>query len=420
MDDLIYFLIELLRDRSVELDDKTGGNARALVAQQTVLYDELRSLFQDVPFQIGSTSGSAGISDLADAVLRECRELMDSNPATFVQSEGKSIVSGRLPILRDDDMQQLRSFVKVALARRSPEQAKQFGIIAAAALIVESNDSTKSPIINSQELSGRDGLPMIVQIAVYNAHKTERAKEPERTAAVSNEIAALTASLQNYRAEFEKERADQRVQLDVLSAAGVGIDEKSQQAIAALSGFQSDLLNHENAIREEWKLDRARLNWNTRYLEARRGFQVSCVILFVFLIVTTAVAYFFGPAIVASVNHFDVALFVSGGSVGTAIAHQFSRLVVFSVPILVYLWMLKAVMRYFVRSMLLMDDARQRETMLDTYFLLTEKGRADERDRPLILWALFRQTPGHGPDGIEPPDFTEVINAGFNRAKLQG
>ncbi|WP_181181392.1 hypothetical protein, partial [Mesorhizobium sp. B1-1-5] len=82
-----------------------------------------------------------------------------------------------------------------------------------------------------------------------------------------------------------------------------------------------------------------------------------------------------------------------------------------------YLWVLKAVMRFFMRSMLLMDDARQRETMLDTYILLTEKGKADERDRPLILWALFRQTPGHGPDGIEPPDFTEVINAGFNRGK---
>lgn len=319
-------------------------------------------------------------------------------------------------------MQQLRSFIKVSIAGRSAEQAKQFGIVAAAALIVESNDSIKGPLIDSQELIGRDGLSLIIQIGIYNAHKIEQAKEPERAASVSNEIAALTASLQNYRAEFEKERADQRGQLDVLSAAGVDIDEKSQQAVAALAGFQNDLLNHENAIREEWKLDRARLNWNTRYLEARRGFQIGCVILFAFLAVTMAVAYLFGPAIVASVNHFDVALFLSGGSVGTAIAHQFSRLVIFSVPILVYLWMLKAVMRYFMRSMLLMDDARQRETMLDTYFLLTEKGRADERDRPLILWALFRQTPGHGPDGIEPPDFTEVINAGFNRAKapLQG
>lgn len=98
-------------------------------------------------------------------------------------------------------------------------------------------------------------------------------------------------------------------------------------------------------------------------------------------------------------------------------AGQFGRLIVFTVPALVFLWMIRAVMRFFIRSLLLMDDARQRQTMLETYFLLTERGRADEKDRPMILWALFRQTRGHGPDGIEPPDFTEVIKAGLERSK---
>ncbi|MFC6448415.1 hypothetical protein, partial [Shinella zoogloeoides] len=104
-----------------------------------------------------------------------------------------------------------------------------------------------------------------------------------------------------------------------------------------------------------------------------------------------------------------------GDSVAVALTHQFGRLIVFSVPVFVYLWTMRAVMRFFMRSMLLMDDARQRQTMLETYFMLTGSGRADERDRPLILWALFRQTPGHGSDGVEPPDFTEVINAGMKR-----
>ncbi len=34
----------------------------------------------------------------------------------------------------------------------------------------------------------------------------------------------------------------------------------------------------------------------------------------------------------------------------------------------------------------------------------------------MLLWAIFRQVPGHGPDGIDPPDFTEVINAGMKKS----
>ncbi len=53
---------------------------------------------------------------------------------------------------------------------------------------------------------------------------------------------------------------------------------------------------------------------------------------------------------------------------------------------------------------------------MESYTLLLRDGMDDERALPMLLWAIFRQVPGHGPDGIDPPDFTEVINAGMKKS----
>ncbi|AZO75340.1 MULTISPECIES: DUF6161 domain-containing protein [unclassified Mesorhizobium] len=319
--------------------------------------------------------------------------------------------------MKDEVVQRLQEFVRNPLANRSQDDAQQLGYLAVAALLAESTGKTRTQLLTEVQGEPVELAKILFQVATYSSARRSIDDRTSAEQAASGELANIAGAIANYRAEFEKERLEQRGALDALAAAGNEIDQKVAAASEGLDAFKESLLNREAAIREEWKLDRARLNWNDRFTEARTGFRTACVLLAAYLLVTCVIAYSFGPAAVASVNHFDLGLFVSGGSVGTAIAHQLSRLVVFSVPIFVYLWLLKTVIRYFMRSLLLMDDARQRETMLDTYLLLTEKGRADERDRPLILWALFRQTPGHGPDGIEPPDFTEVINAGLNRGK---
>jgi hypothetical protein len=52
---------------------------------------------------------------------------------------------------------------------------------------------------------------------------------------------------------------------------------------------------------------------------------------------------------------------------------------------------------------------------MESYTLLLRDGMEDQRALPMLLWAIFRQVPGHGSDGIDPPDFTEVINAGMKK-----
>ena len=102
------------------------------------------------------------------------------------------------------------------------------------------------------------------------------------------------------------------------------------------------------------------------------------------------------------------------GAVAMAVS-VISRLVVIAVPLALYFWLIRLVGRFNMRSMLLMDDARQRATMLETYYKMIERSAATVKDRALVLQALMRPAPGHGPDTVEPPNFTEVIDKAMDK-----
>jgi hypothetical protein len=416
MNDLTDLLISLFKSREAVTTD--GGDARALVALQSGLYNQIAKAFEDVPYASKKGNGVVGRSPLAATVFDNATAIIGSNPPQITEDSGRHIVTGMLPILFDSEVQRIRSFVRdTKISGRTLEEAKLYALMAAGALLAEAVGATKSPLLRGEELTHVDSTALLAQLAAYSARKATLQNRTEIVSDYEERIAHIIAGLDNYRAEFEKERLDQRHQLDVLNASAIEIDNRSNKALDAIVQFESKLAGTTKSISERWKLNQARLNWNRRYREARTGFMISIVILAGFLCSTIVTAIFFAPAIISSINDLDMLPLEGGDSASIALAHQISRIIVFTVPFIVYFWMIKASMRFFMRSMLLMDDARQRETMLDTYFLLTEEGKADEQDRPLILWALFRQTPGHGPDGIEPPDFTQVINAGLMRSK---
>lgn len=92
------------------------------------------------------------------------------------------------------------------------------------------------------------------------------------------------------------------------------------------------------------------------------------------------------------------------------------RLVIVTVPIFLYVWAIRLVVRFNSRSLMLLDDARLRLTMLDTFFHLIEKEGAIKEDRALVLNALFRPAPGHG-DNVDPPNFTELVTKAMGSGK---
>ena len=99
------------------------------------------------------------------------------------------------------------------------------------------------------------------------------------------------------------------------------------------------------------------------------------------------------------------------------ISLQLSRIVVMTIPLILYLWGLKIAVRMFTRSMALYDDATQRKTILDSYFFLGEKGKIDKDAQPIVIGAVCRPVPGHGSDGFELPDVAQMLQAGKNYFK---
>jgi hypothetical protein len=173
------------------------------------------------------------------------------------------------------------------------------------------------------------------------------------------------------------------------------------------------------SLREELKLQEARKLWTGSAAQALRAYQMSWIALLLLLVVVPVVGLFNHGAIFQFFKDISSAVVETAGPNATDTAvliGAVSRLVLVTLPVAMYIWLIKIIVRFNTRSLLLMDDARQRNTMLETYLHLVERDADVKADRPLILEALFRRTPGHGPETIEPVNLADVLKIG-NPAK---
>ena len=88
----------------------------------------------------------------------------------------------------------------------------------------------------------------------------------------------------------------------------------------------------------------------------------------------------------------------------------FGRLLVVTVPLLGYAWILRLVSRYLTQNLNLGHDADLRRVMARTFVQLVSEGAAkDDQDRATILSALFRPLPGTNADDDQPPNVIGMI-----------
>ncbi len=169
------------------------------------------------------------------------------------------------------------------------------------------------------------------------------------------------------------------------------------------------------SVREELRIDATKKLWRNRAFGSTVSFWISAVII---------AAAILGPPWWA-IYHIEM-VFAFLKRVGDAAtqglpldatsaqltAATISRLVVITAPLALYFWAVKLLVRFNTRSMVLMDDARQRHTTMDTYFHLIERNGATTEERGLMLNALFRPLPGQGQDNVDPPNFIELVKKG--------
>jgi hypothetical protein len=88
----------------------------------------------------------------------------------------------------------------------------------------------------------------------------------------------------------------------------------------------------------------------------------------------------------------------------------FGRLLIISVPLLGWAWILRLVSRYMNQNLTLGHDADQRKVMAHTFAQLVAEGAVeDDQDRAILLGALFRPTPGTSTEDDQPPNVIGMI-----------
>lgn len=204
---------------------------------------------------------------------------------------------------------------------------------------------------------------------------------------------------------------------------------QQEHALAQNQAFTQTVENNfaafAEAVREELKINTAKRLWDARSMANQRAFTLSAVVAVVLIVIPIVAAYIYRDGIISYLHVIETPIAqiapatteltnLTASNVGMSPASltviTIGRLLTVTIPIALWFWLIKLVVRYNYRSMILADDAKQRSTMMDTYFHLIEHQAASVEDRALILAALFRPAPGHGPDNVEPPDFTDFIN----------
>lgn len=166
------------------------------------------------------------------------------------------------------------------------------------------------------------------------------------------------------------------------------------------------------SVREELKIDNTKKLWRDRAFWSALSFWISAGVIAIAILAPPWWAMTHIETVISFLKRVgDAATQGLPAEATTAqlTAATISRLVVISAPLALYFWAVKLLVRFNNRSMMLMDDARQRHTTMDTYFHLIERSGATTEERGLMLNALFRPLPGQGQENIEPPNFMELV-----------
>lgn len=229
------------------------------------------------------------------------------------------------------------------------------------------------------------------------AIKTVVEKANQDVAEIASQINGFSDYIEGMKAELEKQRNTHQAFRKIVG-----------DPMTELEGFRAKIV-------EDLKLNQARQLWTDRAARARTEYIYSCIVLAVLLVLVPLMAIAQSEAIFGFFRKIGEAVLVDlpeNASETAILISAVSRLVLVTMPVALYIWLIRIVVRFNMRSLLLIDDAEQRNTMLETYLHLVERDADVKADRPLILEALFRRTPGHGPETIEPPNLADVMRLG--------
>lgn|GEM_PF-2366702 len=370
--------------------------------------------------------------------------LLDLQHGVEAQNPGQTILtSSPLPFLDEQVVQEFLSRIEASDPPYGQEYLRQLAIAVFCAIYVEC--ATQRPLKVVDFNTSKIGASIWVELASYCAWKTYaeikcsadlevstvfRKNEEEVHSVVNSGHQQLRTMMEQYtdlqkqnsllRARIDESLTDLKTDVEQISEDAAGAKAVFQRVLdqnkeneATLSLSEANIKSHADAIREELRIDSTKKLWRSRASWSTASFWFSAI----------AITGAFAAPVIAASGNLD-AILAGLRDIGDAatkglptdatnaqlLTATISRLAIITVPLAIYFWAVKLLVRFNARSMILMDDARQRSTMMDVYFHLIEKNGATQEERALVLNALFRPAPGHGPENVDPPNFTELLS----------
>ncbi|GAA3090952.1 hypothetical protein GCM10010520_41380 [Rhizobium viscosum] len=282
--------------------------------------------------------------------------------------------------------------------------------------IVENDNLTKNNITALEELGTRytDTLA-----ALEECHKNAVAELDARLAEfntrgldLQSRDVRIRESLDKATTQVEELFAATAKRTEAESTELRKLDEEISKLDAKVVTNATNISAFKTAVQEEVRGAETRKLWQNRDEEAWNAFAISTGILAILLVIVPVIGLWQLDWVIGVLRHIGEATTVGipATESGTLLTvATISRLVVVTFPLVLYLWVIRLIVRFNTRSLTLHDDARQRQTMMDTYFILLERNAATTEERGLILNALFRPAPGQGPENLDPPSFTDFL-----------
>ena len=218
---------------------------------------------------------------------------------------------------------------------------------------------------------------------------------------IENHSKSLAKNYQIAAEELEKKAQEFQDNFEMrTNEVASNVEAKSQDAIEnALQGVKA-----EGILRQAFTL------WENKESTHRANFK-NGIRAFIGLIVISAICLWLGWGTIKEAVGDAANATVAKDSITIATAQLLSRIVLISLPFATLLWVLRAILRWANLNLSLAEDAAQRSVLAQTYVNLLAHGHIDQdKDREIMLSALFRPLPGLKDIDIPPMSIREYVD----------
>lgn len=281
---------------------------------------------------------------------------------------------------------------------------------------------------------GMIGDPAFVSKTMREVHKMvieTRASIIEATRTrdeLYNEEQLATAKLHEATATLNSVSLQAEKQLSDLIGEKDAAIKSLEELGSKVQPIQTNYDNFKKAIETKYQIDITRQLWRSRHRNNALAFWISAAVLIVLLVVLPGIAIFNYKSILVEIgNMLELLHPTAGVTAGTppigpdsniatngkdatayAIA-ALNRLIFIAFPLGLYVWLVRLVVRFNGRSLTLMDDATTRQALMDTFYRIANDNGATDKEREMMLQAIFRPLPGHQNDSADFPNVIELV-----------